>query len=63
MNLSPRETDVLRALAAGQCQKSAARSLGMSVCTLKDRITSARHKLGATTTLQAALIAQQRGIL
>jgi DNA-binding NarL/FixJ family response regulator len=63
MTLSPRERDVLSALASGLGQKAAALKLGMSPYTLKDRITSARHKLGATTTLQAALIAQQRGIL
>lgn len=63
MNLSPRETDVLRALASGMQHKAAARYLGVSVDTVKDYIRVARIKLGADTTAQAAVIAHRMGIL
>lgn len=63
MNLSPRETEVLQALASGLQQKAAAKRLGISYDSVKDYIRIARLKLGADTTAQAAVIAQRMGIL
>lgn len=63
MNLSPRELEVVQAMASGLQQKAAARRLGISSDTLRDYLSRAKLKLGADTTAQAAVIAQRMGIL
>jgi len=51
--LTPREIDVLAAYARTGYQKRAAEDLGISVQTFKNHTTSALHRLGVTTSLQA----------
>ncbi len=63
MNLSPRETEALRALAGGLLQKQVARKLDVSLYTVKDHLRLCRLKLGAKTNTEAAVIAKERGIL
>ena len=63
MTLSTRETQVLRAYADGQCIKTASRTVGISANTIKDRLRTARLKLGARTTVQAVASAIRMGLL
>lgn len=51
--LSPREWDVLRAVALFGGQKEAARELGIAYQTLKNHISHVYHKLGVTTQSEA----------
>ncbi len=62
-NLSPRETDVLRAIARGYRNKQVAASFGISEETIKMHVKNIFVKLGATDRTHAVTIAIQRGII
>lgn len=61
--LSPREVDVLVALAGGSAPKQIADELDLSVWTIREYIRSARLKLGARSTEQAVAIAKDRRLV
>lgn len=54
--LSTREAEVLRLLLAGHDAKSVARTLGLSVHTINERLRDARRKLGVSSSREAARI-------
>jgi DNA-binding CsgD family transcriptional regulator len=61
--LTPREREVLQLLAAGASNKEIARSLDISVHTVKFHIASLLAKLGATSRLEAVGIGLRTGII
>ncbi|MFE4590776.1 LuxR C-terminal-related transcriptional regulator [Streptomyces laurentii] len=61
--LTPRETDVLAAVAAGATNAAAAGRLGLSPETVKGYLRSAMRKLGAHTRLEAVVAARRAGAL
>ncbi|WP_010139559.1 response regulator transcription factor [Oceanicola sp. S124] len=61
--LSPREVDVLTALAAGLSNKEIARDLGLQEVTVKLHMQRLSRKLGARNRTQAALIGRDMGLL
>ena len=62
-DLSPRELDLLRRIAAGQSQAEAAAEMLVSRATAEDHSWEFRRKLGARTVAQAVAIAVRRGII
>ncbi len=61
--LSRREVDVLRQLAAGTAVKDLAPVLGITVNTARGYVKTVRQKLGATSQLDAVLKARDLGLL
>ncbi|WUR15993.1 response regulator transcription factor [[Empedobacter] haloabium] len=61
--LTGRETDVLRLLAKGCCNKSIARELGIGVGTVKTHVKGLMSKLDATARTHAVVVATQRGLI
>jgi len=61
--LSPREVDVIGAVAVGGDNKQVAQRLGVSEETVKTHMKSILSKLDASDRLQAVLIAMRRGII
>ena len=61
--LSPREIDVLRLIAAGNANKQIAGRLGMAEETVKSHITNILAKLGANDRTHAVTTALKRGII
>lgn len=61
--LSPRENEVLKLLAAGRTNKEIAAALRLEAGTIKTHIKSLFTKLGATTRTEAARKAEERGFL
>jgi DNA-binding NarL/FixJ family response regulator len=61
--LSPRETEVLRQVAAGQTNKAIALQLGISEHTVKFHLGSAMTKLGAASRAEAVAVAMRRGLI
>ena len=61
--LTPRETDVLKLLARGQCNKSIAKQLAIAVGTVKVHVKAIMGKLDASSRTQAASVAAQRGLI
>lgn len=61
--LTPRESDVLEWLSAGQCNKVIARNLGISVTTVKAHVKAIMEKLKADSRTQAVSVAAQRGLV
>ncbi|MFE5793230.1 LuxR C-terminal-related transcriptional regulator [Streptomyces sp. NPDC056503] len=61
--LTPRETDVLAAVASGATNAAAARRLGLRPETVKGYLRSAMRKLGAHTRLEAVVAARRAGAL
>lgn len=61
--LSPREMEMLRAIAAGQSNKEIAAALQISINTVKLHISNLFDKLDATDRTQAVVIAIRRGML
>jgi DNA-binding CsgD family transcriptional regulator len=61
--LSPREIEVLVALAAGSAPKEIAGQLGITAWTVRMHIRTARRRLDARSTEQALLIAKDRRLL
>lgn len=62
-NLTPRESEVLRQVAAGQTNKSIALKLGISEHTVKFHLGSAMTKLGAASRAEAVAVAIRRGLI
>lgn len=60
--LTPRETDVLRALATGASNGRIARDLGLTESTVKGYVSTVIGKLGCESRLQAGLLAQRHGL-
>ncbi|MEK9522935.1 response regulator transcription factor [Streptomyces sp. NPDC087908] len=61
--LTPRETDVLAAVASGATNATAATRLGLRPETVKGYLRSAMRKLGAHTRLEAVVAARRAGVL
>ena len=61
--LTPRETSVLRLLAAGMSTRGAADRLGISPATLRNHTQRALKKLGCHARLAAVLAARRRGLI
>ena len=61
--LTPRETEVLRLIADGQGNKEIARTLGISVSTVKFHVQDLLEKLSASDRTQAAVKALRQGLL
>jgi DNA-binding NarL/FixJ family response regulator len=61
-DLSAREREVLRCLAAGMPNKLIARELGISEKTVKAHLTHVFRQLGVTDRTQAALWAREHGL-
>ncbi|WP_406063628.1 helix-turn-helix transcriptional regulator [Streptomyces sp. NBC_01077] len=61
--LTPRETDVLAAVASGATNAAAAQRLGLRPETVKGYLRSAMRKLGAHTRLEAVVAARRAGAL
>ncbi|MFE2555885.1 response regulator transcription factor [Streptomyces sp. NPDC059352] len=61
--LTPRETDVLAAVASGATNATAAERLGLRPETVKGYLRSAMRKLGAHTRLEAVVAARRAGAL
>jgi DNA-binding NarL/FixJ family response regulator len=61
--LTPRETDVLRLLALGQCNKSISRQLEITVGTVKGHLRAIFNKLQAASRTEAVGIATRRGLI
>ncbi|MEU6978139.1 LuxR C-terminal-related transcriptional regulator [Streptomyces sp. NPDC046371] len=61
--LTPRETDVLAAVASGATNATAAQRLGLRPETVKGYLRSAMRKLGAHTRLEAVVAARRAGAL
>lgn len=62
-SLTPRETEVLREVAAGQTNKAIALKLGISEHTVKFHLSSAMNKLGAASRAEAVAVAMRRGLI
>ena len=61
--LTTRETDVLRLLAVGQCNKTIARELEISSSTVKSHVQAILRKLSAASRTEAISLADRRGLL
>lgn len=62
-SLTPRETEVLKAVAGGQTNKAIALTLGISEHTVKFHLGSAMAKLNASSRAEAVAIAMRHGVL
>ncbi|WP_307704222.1 response regulator transcription factor [Variovorax paradoxus] len=62
-SLTAREEEVLRFLARGDCNKGIARKLDISASTVKAHVSRIREKLRATSRVQVAVTATQRGLV
>jgi DNA-binding CsgD family transcriptional regulator len=63
LQLTPRETEVLRYLAQGFSNKKIASELGISEYTVKNHITGVLEKLNATDRTEAVVIAIRHGLI
>ncbi|WP_432127185.1 response regulator transcription factor [Streptomyces sp. bgisy082] len=63
VTLTPRETDVLSAVASGATNATAAARLGLRPETVKGYLRSAMRKLGAHTRMEAVVAARRAGVL
>ncbi|MEV6657666.1 response regulator transcription factor [Nocardia fluminea] len=63
IDLTDRETEVLRLLATGAANREIARSLYLSEGTVKNHISSILNRLGVRDRTQAAIYAHEHGIL
>jgi DNA-binding NarL/FixJ family response regulator len=61
--LSPRELEILRLVAAGQHNQEIATSLGISVQTVKNHLSTIMHKMGAPNRTRAVTYAVRQGWL
>jgi DNA-binding NarL/FixJ family response regulator len=63
IELSPRETEVLRLIAHGRTNEQIARELLLSTSTVKNHVGRILSKLGASDRTQAAIIAIEMGLM
>lgn len=63
LELTRREEEVLRLMGRGDCNKLIARSLGISLGTVKSHVKAVLDKLNAGTRTRAVVIAAQRGLI
>ena len=63
MRLTPRQTDVMRAMALGQTNKEIAKAFDLSPATVKAHATAAFLALGVTTRTEAAFKAREAGLI
>lgn len=63
VHLSPRQTEILRAIAMGQTNKEIARTFDLSPATVKAHAAAAFLALGVTNRTEAAFKARQRGLI
>ena len=63
MHLSPRQTEILRAIAMGQTNKEIARTFDLSPATVKAHAAATFLALGVTNRTEAAFKARQRGLI
>ena len=61
--LTRREDDVLQLMGQGYCNKLIARTLGISLGTVKSHVKAVLEKLNATARTHAVVIAAQRGMI
>ncbi len=61
--LSPREREILRAIARGASNKEIARELGIAETTVKIHVQHVLRKLGFSSRVQAAVYATSRGVV
>lgn len=61
--LTPRETDVLKLLSKGHCNKLIARELDIGIGTVKTHLKNLMAKLNATARTHAVVLAAERGII
>ncbi|MDM0076544.1 response regulator transcription factor [Variovorax sp. J2P1-59] len=61
--LTTRETEVLKLLTTGSCNKAIAKELGIAVGTVKVHVKGILEKLDATTRTHAVIVAAQRGLV
>jgi DNA-binding NarL/FixJ family response regulator len=61
-SLSPREREVVRAIAEGQTNAEIAASLAMSVATVKAHVTHILTKIGLSNRTQIAILAHDAGL-
>jgi DNA-binding CsgD family transcriptional regulator len=61
--LTQREIETLRLLAAGHSQAETGLMLGNTKSTIKSRMVIVLHKLQAATTAHAVSVAHQRGLI
>jgi len=61
--LTPRELDILRELAAGHDNQTISDRLSLSTTTVRTHVTQVLRKLGVTSRLQAALLAVRHGVV
>ena len=62
-NMTPRETHVVKLVSAGLSNKQIARRLGISEKTVRNHLSRAFHKLGATNRTEAVMNAMRMGML
>lgn len=62
VDLTPRESDVVRQVAQGQRNKEIARSLGITEGTVKMHLHNLYEKLGVTSRTELALLAKEHGL-
>jgi DNA-binding NarL/FixJ family response regulator len=63
IELSPRETEVLRLIAHGRTNEQIARELLLSTSTVKNHVGRILSKLGASDRTQAAIMAIEMGLM
>lgn len=61
--LTSRESEVLRCLSLGHCNKAIARDLGISISTVKTHVKAVMGKLCADSRTHAVTVAAQRGLV
>ncbi|UXH76166.1 response regulator transcription factor [Roseateles amylovorans] len=62
-SLTLRETEVLQLLGRGQCNKSIARDMDISLGTVKTHVKAVMAKLGADSRMHAVTVAAHRGLI
>ena len=60
--LSPRELEILRAIAQGASNKEIGRNLGIAEATVKNHVQQVLRKLGVSSRVHAAVIATEAGL-
>ena len=62
-NLTPREQEILRAIARGASNKEIGRELGIAETTVKIHVQHVLRKLDVSSRVQAAVIASEHGLV